>query len=137
MGYEADHHWRCREIIKEWLDSGDLQDAFRHLNPETLSYTWKDDMLGKKQGRIDYMLLSPGLMNMVTSCHHKHHPWSLTDHSSVNATFRLERTSEGPGVFRAMPGIQNRGDYDAEIRHLLTETLVENSGLSNEEKFEN
>ena len=46
--YEADHHWRCREIIKEWLDSGDLQDAFRHPNPETLSYTWKDDMLGKK-----------------------------------------------------------------------------------------
>ena len=25
---------------KEWLDSEDLQDAFRHLNPETLSYTW-------------------------------------------------------------------------------------------------
>ena len=45
VGYEGDHHWRCREIIKEWLDSGDLQDAFRHLNPEILSYTWKDDML--------------------------------------------------------------------------------------------
>ena len=93
-------------------------------------------MLVKKQGRKDYMLLSPGLMNMLTSCHHKHHPWSLTDNSSVNATFRLERTSEGPGVFRAMPGIQNRGDYDAEIRHLVTETLVENSGLSNEVKYE-
>ena len=50
--------------------------------------------------------------------------------------FRLERTSEGPGVFRARPGIQNRGDYDAEIRHLVTETLVENSGLSDEDKSE-
>jgi hypothetical protein len=30
----------------------------------------------------------------------------------------------------------NRGDYYAEIRHLVTETLVENSGLSNEEKSE-
>ena len=82
------------------------------------------------------MLLSPGFINMVTSYYHKNHPWSLMDHSSVNATFRLERTSEGPGVFRSMRGIQNRDDYDAEIRHLLTKTLVENSGLTNEEKYE-
>jgi hypothetical protein len=93
-------------------------------------------MLGKKQGRVYYMLLSPSLMNMFTSCHHLHQGWSLTDHSSVNATFRLERTKEGPGVFRAMPGIQNRGDYDALMRHLVTETLVENSRLSMEEKSE-
>ena len=33
-----------------------------------------------------------------------------------------------------MPGVQNRGDYDAEMRHLVTETLVENSGLSMEDK---
>ena len=103
-GYTTDHHWGCREIIKECLDSGDLQGAFRHLNPETKSYNWKNYMMGKQQGRIDFMLLSPGLINMVTSCFHKHHPSSLTDHSSVNATFRLERTSEGPGVFRQCTG---------------------------------
>ena len=34
VGYDGDHHWKCREIIKEWLDSGDLQDAFRHVNPQ-------------------------------------------------------------------------------------------------------
>ena len=79
------------------------------------------------------MLLSPGLINMVTSCFHKHHPWSLTDHSSINAVFCMEKTSEGPGIFRALPGIQARKDYDAEMRHLLTVTLVEISGLSNEE----
>ena len=31
VSYTADHHRRCREVIKEWLY---LQDAFRHLNPE-------------------------------------------------------------------------------------------------------
>ena len=34
-----------------------------------------------------------------------------------------------------MPGIQNRRDYDAEIHQLLNETLFENSGLTNEEKY--
>jgi exonuclease III len=73
LGYKRDQHWKCREIIREWLDSGDLQDAFSHINPDTLSYTWKDDMLGKTQGRVDYMLLLPSMMNMVTLCHHLHH----------------------------------------------------------------
>ena len=93
-------------------------------------------MLSNQQGGIDYMFLSPGSINMISSCYHKHHPWSLTDHSSINAAFRLERITEGPGIFRAMTGLQARMDYDAEMRHLLCETLIESSGHSNEEKYE-
>ena len=37
IGYTRDHHWQCRAVLSEWLESGDLQDAFRH--PDFRSYT--------------------------------------------------------------------------------------------------
>ena len=40
-GYLHDHHWQCRAVISEWLESGDLQDAFRHHNPDYKSFTWE------------------------------------------------------------------------------------------------
>ena len=70
IGYTRDHHWQCRAIISEWLESGDLQDAFRHQNPDLRSYTWRQDIKRSKAGRLDYILLSPGLINMMTECYH-------------------------------------------------------------------
>ena len=119
IGYTRDHHWQCRAIISEWLESGDLQDAFRHQNPDLLSYTWRQDVKSSKAGRLDYILLSPGLISMMTECYHTHQPWSLTDHSSVTSKFRIEKTVQGPGLFRAMPGIEKDPVYDAEVRNLI------------------
>ena len=134
QGYVQDHHWQCRAIITEWTESGDLQDAFRHHNPELQSYTWRQDMKGEKAGRIDYVLLSPGLINMMTECYHFHQPRPLTDHSSVTCRLKIEKASQGPGIFRATPGIQGNENYDMEIRHIIHNTLVENSSLPEEEK---
>ena len=49
----------------------------------------------------------------MLECFHTHHPRSLTDHSSVTAKFKIENTVQGPGVFRAMPGIEKDPVYDA------------------------
>ena len=43
-GYTRDHHWQCRAVLSEWLESGDLQDAFRHQNPDFRSYIWRQDV---------------------------------------------------------------------------------------------
>ena len=133
-GYLQDHHWQCRAVISEWIESGDLQDAFRHHNPEHNSYTWRQDIKGTKAGRIDYILLSPGLINMMTEYFHTHQPRTLTDHSSVSCRLKIEKASQGPGIFRASPGIQNNDEYDKEIRYIIHTSIVENSNLSDEEK---
>ena len=91
-------------------------------------------MKGEKAGRIDYVLLSPGLINMMTECFHFHQPRTLTDHSSVTCRLKIERASQGPGIFRATPGIQGIESYDMEIRHIIHNTLVENSGLPEDER---
>ena len=39
VDYKEDHHWTCWQIINEWIDSGALQEDFRHLNPEINSNT--------------------------------------------------------------------------------------------------
>ena len=104
-GYLQDHHWQCRAVISEWIESGDLQDAFRHHNPELLSYTWRQDMKGTKSGRIDYILLSPGLTNMLTECFHTHQPRTLTDHSSVSCRLKIERVSPVSYTHLTLPTI--------------------------------
>ena len=58
----------------------------------------------------------------------------VTDHSSVTTKFKIENTVQGPGVFRAMPGIEKDPVYDAEVRNLIQKTVLENSKLSEEEK---
>ena len=103
---------------------------------DTRSYTWRNGMLSSQQGRIDYMLLSPSWIKMIGSCYPKNHPWSLTDHSSVKASFCLERSTEEPGIFKAIPNIYLRKDYNAKMRHPFSDTLTQNSGLSEEEKSE-
>ena len=73
---------------------------------------------------------------MMTECYHTHQTRSLTDHSSVTSKFKIENTVQGPGVFRAMPGIEKDPVYDAEVRNLIQKTVLENSKLSEEEKAE-
>jgi hypothetical protein len=132
--YTSDSHWKSRAVISEWIESGDLQDAFRHYNPEKRSFTWRKHQTGGKMARLDYVLLSPGLIDMMVNCYHAHHPWNISDHSSVITKLRFDKTEEGPGTFRAMPGIQKRQDYDISVRHLITEELLLNSKLNPDEK---
>ena len=73
---------------------------------------------------------------MMTECYQTHPPRSLTDHSAVTSKFKIENTVQGPGVFRAMPGIEKDPVYDAEVRNLIQKTVLENSRLSEEEKGE-
>ena len=73
---------------------------------------------------------------MMTECYQTHQPRSLTDHSAVTSKFKIENTVQGPGVFRAMPGIEKDPVYDAEVRILIQKTVLENSKISEEEKLE-
>ena len=62
----------ARAIMREWLDDG-WMDAWRHLHPDDVGFTWYGyrggDTVGKKQGlRLDYFLCNGAAAKMVKSC---------------------------------------------------------------------
>lgn len=70
-----------------------LIDAFRHLNPELLEYSW----VGRTGDgyRYDHVFCSESLCDVLTACEYLHEPREsrLSDHSAVKAIFRIEPAS--------------------------------------------
>lgn len=69
QGYISDE----RSNLESLLDLG-LIDVFRELNPEKRGYTWWSNRLNKRQEdrgwRLDYFLISEGLMDSVIDMRH-------------------------------------------------------------------
>ena len=136
VGYVRDDHWRSREIINDWAEDEDgncMLDAFRLMNPEQREFTWRNKNLNQ-QARLDYILVSENLLFALKKCIIIHHPWTISDHSTVLATFQMEEIERGPGSFRAMPGIQFIPAYDAQVRNEINTILLDLSDLPEEEK---
>ena len=136
VGYVRDDHWRSREIINDWAEDEDgncMTDAFRVMNPEQREFTWRNKNLNQ-QARLDYILVSENLLFALKKCIIIHHPWTISDHSTVLATFQMEEIERGPGSFRAMPGIQYIPAYDAQVRNEINTILLDLSDLPEEEK---
>ena len=136
MGYVRDDHWRTREIVNDWAEDEDgncMVDAFRLMNPEKREFTWRNKNL-TQQARLDYILVSENLLFALKKCTIIHHPWTISDHSTVLSTFLTEDIERGPGSFRAMPGIQYIPAYDAQVRNEINTILLDLSDLPEEVK---
>ena len=67
-------------------------------------------------------------------CTIRHYPWSVTDHSTVAAVFKLETAKKGPGTFRCLPLLETNADYCREIKHTIRNTIIEVSNKNNIDK---
>ena len=66
QNYQSDRHWRSRAVIHEWLETGDYVDAYRALNPEGISMTWKQrgfPPTARKALSIIFSILKPFLLH--------------------------------------------------------------------------
>ena len=135
-GYHTDSHWSTREVIREWINSDEgncLADTFRLCNPFSAQYTWRNKQ-GQQQARLDYILASEWLAGNTIRSSIRHHPWSITDHSTVVTVFKLVKSVRGPGTFRCLPLLEENMDYCRLVKHTIKNTLIEVSKLSNAEK---
>ena len=135
-GYHTDGHWATREIIGEWIDSEEgncLSDTFRLCNPSSVQFTWRNKNVNQ-QARLDYILASDWLSGNATHSSIRHHPWSITDHSTAATVFKLDKGIRGPGTFRCLPLLEGNLDYQRLVRHTVRNTLIEVTKINNVEK---
>ena len=108
-------------------------DTFRLCNPFSVQFTWRNKN-AHQQARLDYILASDWLSGNAIRSSIRHHPWSITDHSTAGTVFKLDKGIRGPGTFRCLPLLEGNLDYQRLVRHTVRNTLIEVSNLNNVEK---
>lgn len=120
-------------MINEWIESDDYVDAYRSLNLEGISITWKQRGF-PSTARLDYILLSKKLAGKLKYCKTVYCPRGVSDHCGVEAEITMDRAPPGPGIFRAMPNVQKDPGYNRSVKFLIREELIELSNISCDEK---
>lgn len=86
-----------RDKVLELMKDLQLVDYYRILNPSKKVFTWrKRNPL--KQGRLDYILISESLTNMVETISIK--PGYRSDHSSVLLELKFNKFIRGRGLWK-------------------------------------
>ena len=122
IGYKTDPHPKSRKVLNQLLDQELFIDSYRHLNPDTRSYTFRTRDC-KKRSRLDYGLISPSLLPYLQSSHHLAHHYDNTDHSTILIDIDITNSKIGKGIFRCPPNIHNKTDYQILIKNSITKSI--------------
>ena len=72
---------KSQKIICEWMNNTDLIDIWRHMHPDSLTYTWSQKRPTRVFCRLDFFLISTSLVDDIVSS--KIVPGFRSDHSAV------------------------------------------------------
>ena len=93
---------RARATILNMISEYNLIDLFRYFNPDKIRYTWRRRN-PVKQARLDYILTSNILTDLIDSCDIS--PGYRSDHAFVKTFIILNDFKRGKGIFRLNPSI--------------------------------
>ena len=121
-GYKTDPHPKSRKIINQLLEQEIFIDSFRHIKPDTKSFTFRTKD-SKKRSRLDYGLISPSLTPHLKNVQHIAHNYENTDHSTISLEIDITNSEIGKGIFRCPANIHNNIDYQILIKHTIKKSI--------------
>ena len=123
-GYDTDPHKKSRKILQSYLDNEELIDSYRHFNPDKKEYSFRTKNCHKR-ARLDYGLVSPSLIQHITSTSFTAHNFGVTDHSSYTIKLDLTKSETGRGTFRCTPNLQHNTNYQALIKNCIKKSIFQ------------
>ena len=112
------------------LDTYNLVDVWRVLNPAVRRYTWRQNS-PFVQSRIDYFLVSAELLYDIVKCEIK--PSIKTDHSILNISIKLHNEQRrGPGFWKLNVNILRDAVYLDMIREKLWQLKQEYTDIQDD-----
>ena len=132
-GYKTDPHPKSRKIINQLLEQEIYIDSYRHIKPDTKSFTFRTRD-NKKRSRLDYALISPSLAPFMTNIEHIAHHFDNTDHSTISLEIDITNSIMGKGTFRCPPNIHKNIDYQILIRNTIKKAIF--SSLEKTQKIQ-
>ena len=117
-GYKTDPHPKSRRVINGWLENETLIDTYRHFNPDTKSYTFRNKKC-KLKSRLDYCLSSPTLIPYIKNISHLSNNYLNTDHATLVVDLDFTSSTRGKGTFRSPPNAHNDPIYTRLIKNTI------------------
>ena len=121
-GYKTDPHPKSRKILNQLLEQGAFIDSFRHVKPNTRSFTFRTKD-SKKRSRLDYGLISPSLAPYLKNVEHIAHHYENTDHSTISLEIDITNSEIGKGVFRCPPNIHKNLNYQILMKNTIKKAI--------------
>ena len=114
-------HKVCREKLKSIVNTSNLVDIWRILNPEKLKFTWHSNTKPIIFCRLDYFLISENLVNAIKSAKIK--AGYKSDHSIIDISFDFIKVEKGPGYFKLNNSLLLDNNYQTSIKNKISETV--------------
>ena len=106
-----------RKEIQSMLDTHELTDIWRVLNPNTRRYSWRR---GKSASRLDYWFTSEHLLNSVHSVDIM--PGFHSDHSIITLSLGTEQLRRGRGLWKFNTSLLHDTKYVTNIKQIIKDT---------------
>ena len=114
-------HKNCREKLKSIIDTSNMVDIWRILNPDKQKFTWHSSTKPIIFCRLDYFLISENLTNFIKSAHVK--AGYKSDHSIIDISFDFQKVQKGPGYFKLNNSLILNTEYQNTIKNNISETV--------------
>ena len=109
-----------RKTVLDILQTHNLRDAFRSLNPSLRRYTWRRKN-PIKQARLDYFIVSNSLMDITSACKIK--PGYRSDHSIQELNIIISKFQKGRGVWKFNCSLLKNQQYLTLINKQIEEVI--------------
>lgn len=116
-GLKNDYHLRKRNVIKNYMELQNMADVWRDRNPDKYQFSWRKNADKKQTSRLDYFLISEGLIPRVNKT--EINPGFDSDHSRIDLDIALARFSRGKGTWKFNSGLLRDKDFIQEMNIIL------------------
>ena len=117
QGGRCSTHDKSKGIVENMMDSLDLVDVWRELNPDVMQYTWRKLNPHPIFVRLDFYLISSMLLQFIKNCNITY--GYRTDHSSVMLEMQFELSVKGLGYWKFNNRLLRDKDYLIKIGNLI------------------
>ena len=105
------------------IAENNLIDSFRYFHENQLRYTWrKKNSRPLKQARLDYIIISDTLLDLVENCDIV--PGYRSDHSIVTIKILINKFTHGKGLWKFNTSLLKNKDYLNLINHSIEDEIL-------------
>lgn len=120
-------------IIHNFCSSNNLIDYWRVTNPNTMKYTWISPADANLCSRLDYWLLSQGVINLISKCDIQTSP--LTDHCLIGLSLSIiKKINKSNNIWKFNNALLLNEEFCEQVKIICHET--NNMDLSDISKWE-
>ena len=109
---------KSRSVLLEAMNSLNLCDIYRDVNPDKKRYTWRRKN-PVKQARLDYAIGTSSLLDIINSC--RIMPGYRSDHSRLDIELRMDSFIKGKGIWRFNCGLLKNVEYINNVKKWVNE----------------